>query len=75
MVYLDAINPESEFLNLRDPKLGRSIFRNTQLGLVDVPVRAEADAILIFTPLVEHCAEAKNTAGAGIALNIESHAR
>ena len=57
VAYLDPINAESGRLILRDPRPGRSMFSNTQLGPVDVPVEAEAGSILIFPSWLEHTVE------------------
>ena len=77
VAYLDAINAESGRLILRDPRPGRSMFSNTQLGPVDVPVEAEAGSILIFPAWLEHCVEVNNRRKSrrAIAFNLGSQLR
>jgi len=77
VAYLDAINADSGRLILRDPRPGRSMFSNTQLGPVDVPVEAEAGSILIFPAWLEHCVEVNNhrESRRAIAFNLGSQLR
>ena len=77
VAYLDAINAESGRLTLRDPRPGRSMFSNTQLGPVDVPVEAEAGSILIFPAWLEHSVEINNRAESrrSLAFNLGSQLR
>ena len=77
VAYLDAITAESGRLILRDPRPGRSMFNNIQLGPVDVPVEAEVGSILIFPAWLEHSVEINKLAERrrSIAFNLGFQAR